>query len=77
MTLRKLRGLLGHIEEPIEHFTADGAYDENAIYEGVLKHSPAADIVIPPDRNAVYSEKNHKQRNRNIQEIEMYGRMAW
>ena len=74
---QEVAGLLKQIDAPIEHFTADGAYDDNAVYEQVLKHSPAADVVIPPDRNAVYNEKNHEQRNRNLLEIKTLGRMAW
>lgn len=74
---QEVEGLLGQIDETIEHVTADGAYDENAVYEEVLKNSPAADIVIPPDKNAVYSNKNSTLRNRNILEIMLFGRMLW
>ena len=74
---QEVTGLLKQIDAPIEHFTADGAYDDNAVYEQVLEHSPAADVVIPPDRNAVYNDKNHEQRNRNLLEIKTLGRMAW
>jgi hypothetical protein len=75
---QEVEGLLGQIDEPIEHFTADGAYDENAVYEEVLEHSPAAaDVVIQPDKNAVYSDKNNEQRNKNILEIMLFGRMMW
>jgi len=73
----EVAGLLAQIDTPIDHFTADGAYDDNAVYEQVLEHSPAAEVVIPPDRNAVYNEKNHEQRNRNLLEIKTLGRMAW
>lgn len=68
---------LQEVDGPIDHFTADDAYDENAVYEKVCEHSPAADVVIPPDRNAVYSDKNSEQRNRNILEIMLFGRMIW
>jgi len=37
---QEVEGLLGQIDETIEYVTADGAYDENAVYEEVLKHSP-------------------------------------
>ena len=50
---------------------------KNTVYEEVLEHSPAAEVVVPPDRNAVYNDKNNKQRNRNILEIELYGCMGW
>jgi hypothetical protein len=73
----EVEGLLEQIDKPIEHFTGGGAYDENAVYEEVLEHSPAADVVIPPDRNAVYGDKNNEQRNRNILEIMLFGRMIW
>jgi hypothetical protein len=74
---KEVEGLLGQIDEPIEHLIADGAYDENAVYEEVLEHSPAANVVIPPDKNAVYSDKNNEQRNQNILEIMLFGRMIW
>lgn len=74
---QEVEGLLKQVNMPIELFTADGAYDENAVYGEVLKHSPEAEVVIPPDKNAVYGDKNHEQRNRNILEIMLLGRMAW
>lgn len=69
--------LLGQIDKSADIYTADGAYDENAIYDKLAEHSPAAVIVIPPDRNAVYGIANSEQRNRNILEIKLYGRMEW
>jgi hypothetical protein len=74
---QEIAGLLGQIDQPIDHFTADGAYDDNAVYEQVLEHSPAAAVVIPPDRNAVSSDKSHEQRNQNILGIKLLGRMGW
>ena len=35
------------------------------------------DVVIPPRSNAVLHKKAAAMRNRNIQEIKEYGRMAW
>ncbi len=61
----------------VDHVTADGAYDKNAVYETLLNHFENADIVIPPDSNAVYNSDNHLQRNRNLQEIKTFGRMVW
>lgn len=69
--------LLKQIGNPIGGFMADGAYDNNGTYSKVCEHSPTADIVIPPDKNAVYNDNNHEQRNRNIIEIKVNGRMAW
>ena len=74
---QEIAGLLGQIDQPIGHFTADGAYDDNAVYEQVLEHSPTAAVVIPPDRNAVYSDNSHEQRNQNILAIMLLGRMGW
>jgi len=42
-----------------------------------LAHSPAADIVIPPAKNAVFNSQANRMRNRNILEIAAYGLMAW
>ena len=66
--------LLKQVNAPIDHFTADGAYDETPIYEQVVAHSADADIVIPPRANAVISKDSAKLRNRNIEEIKTHGR---
>ena len=39
--------LLAQINDPIDYFTANGAYDETTVYDAVTNHSPDADIVIP------------------------------
>lgn len=65
------------IDIAVGHVTADGAYDKNPVYENLSKHFGDADIVIPPSSNAVYNKNNHKQRNRSLQEIKTFGRMAW
>jgi len=36
-----------------------------------------AEIIIPPDSDAVYDKTNHPQRNINLQEIKTFGRMNW
>lgn len=59
------------------HFSGDGAYDETPVYTAVFEHSPDADVVIPPRSNAVENDKSAPQRNRNILEIEINGRMQW
>lgn len=73
----QVESLLSQIPEPIEHFSADGAYDKNPIYNAVTEHSPQADIVIPPGSNAVENVKATELRNRNIHEIKEHGRMQW
>lgn len=74
---QEVNDLLEQIDTPVEHYTADGAYDENAVYEKLLEHSPAANVVIPPDRNAIFSDLNNRHRNQNILEIKACGRMEW
>lgn len=61
----------------VKQVTGDGAYDKNLVYELLSEKFIDAEIIIPPDRDAVYSNKNHVQRNRNLQEIKTFGRMNW
>ena len=63
--------LIKQINIPVGHYMADGAYDENPVYETLSEKFPNADIVIPPRKDAVYYANNHKQRNQNIFEIEL------
>lgn len=69
--------LLKQIYEPIDHFSADGAYDEAPVYHAVTAHSPKVNVVIPPRNKAVESEKAAHQRNQSIIEIKEKGRMQW
>ncbi len=73
----QVKPLLDQIDDSIGHFTGDGAYDKTPVYESILTHSPAADIVIPPRKDAVLSDKVAEMRNRNLQEIKTQGRMQW
>jgi len=69
--------LLEQINIEVEHVTADGAYDKNPVYDTISDKFKEADIVIPPDSDAVYNNTSHPQRNRNLQEIKTFGRMNW
>jgi len=69
--------LIKQIDSDVEHITADGAYDKNPVYEKLSEKFNTAEIVIPPNRDAVYSKTSHPQRNRNLQEIKTFGRMHW
>ena len=69
--------LVEQIDDEVNQFTADGAYDDNAVYEMLLRKFKHAEIIIPPSSDAVYNNKNHAQRNRNLQEIKKFGRMNW
>ena len=68
--------LLEQIDKPIDHFSGDGAYDETQVYDAVIEHSPNANVVTPRS-NAVENDKSAPQRNRNIVEIEINGRIQW
>lgn len=72
-----VEALAEQINELVEHITADGAYDKNPVYQTLSEYFPSADIVIPPDSDAVYNKQSHVQRNRNLQEIKTFGRMNW
>lgn len=73
----QIKPLLDQIDDSIDHFSGDGAYDKTPVYEAILAHSPAADIVVPPREDAVFSDKAAEIRNRNLQEIKTQGRMQW
>ena len=74
--------LLDQIEDDIESFTADGAYDNEAVYEAVEDldvESPAC-VVIPPRKNAVLSKTadvRPSQRDCHIRIIRDHGRETW
>lgn len=74
---QQVDALLQQIDDAIDHFTGDGAFDKTPVYESILQHSPNADVVIPPCSNAVEKTKSAPMRNRNIQEIKEHGRMVW
>jgi hypothetical protein len=74
---QQVKGLLEQIDDSIDHFSADGAYDETPVYNAVAEHSPQADVVIPPRSTAVESDKSAPGRNQNIAEIKAMGRMQW
>ncbi len=69
--------VVDQITEDVGHFTADGAYDKNPVYDYLSERFPHADIVIPPHKDAVYNKNGHPLRNRNVLEVESFGRMGW
>jgi hypothetical protein len=66
---QQMQALLRQIDDSIDHFSADGAYDETPVYNAAIGHSPYVNVVIPPRVNAVESDKSASQRNQNILEI--------
>ena len=72
--------LLDQITDPIASFTADGAYDQDRVYEAGAEHAPDAEIIVPPRSTAVpgpSAETAPTQRDQHIQDIAKHGRMAW
>ena len=47
------------------------------LYEKLTDKFTSAEIVIPPDKNAVINDKNHVIRNHNLEQIIEHGRIHW
>src|SRR5919107_539184 len=76
----ELGPLLDQVEEPLAAVVADGAYDQDRVYDAVAEHSAEAAVVVPPRSTAVLSpsaETDPTQRDRHIQAIAERGRMGW
>ena len=76
----ELGPLLDQVEEPLAAVIADGAYDQDRVYDAVAEHSAEAAVVVPPRATAVLSasaETDPTQRDRHIQTIAEQGRMGW
>ena len=56
----QLEPLFDQIDDEINQFTADGAYDGYPTYDAVLRHSANARVVIPPRSKAVERPNAHK-----------------
>lgn len=74
--------LLEQIEQEIEEFAADGAYDKRKVYDSLNAHSPNVKILIPPRKNArIWKHGNTKaerlKRDENLRSIRKHGRKAW
>ena len=74
--------LLEQIEQEVAKFAADGAYDKRKVYYGLNAHSPKADILIPPRKNArIWKHGNTKaqrlKRDENLRSIRKHGRKEW
>src|SRR4051794_33555125 len=74
----ELEPVLDQVEEPLAAVVADGAYDQDRIYDDVAKHSAEAAVVVPPRATAVLSASAETDpRDRHIQAIAEQGRMGW
>ena len=72
--------LLDQIAGPVASFTADGAYDQDGVYDEAATRQPDAAVVVPPRSNAVPSdtaETAPTPRDRHLQLIAERGRRGW
>jgi hypothetical protein len=72
--------LLAQVEGPLASFTADGAYDQDSVYDAVTARDPEAAVIVPPRSTAALSETAETepmQRDRHLQCIAEKGRMGW
>jgi hypothetical protein len=72
--------LLAQVEGPLASFIADGAYDQDSVYDAVTARDPEAAVIVPPRSTAALSETAETepmQRDRHLQCIAEKGRMGW
>jgi len=55
----------------------NGAFDGETVSNAGLVKQPAAQVVVPPHKTAVYSEAGDTQRDEHIRAIAAHGRIAW
>ena len=77
-----VKPLLEQIEQTIDTFGADGAYDKRKVYDSLNAHSPDVNILIPPRKNArIWKHGNTKserlKRDENLRSIRKNGRKEW
>ena len=77
-----VKPLLEQIEQTIDTFGADGAYDKRKVYDSLNTHSPDVNILIPPRKNArIWKHGNTKaerlKRDENLRSIRKNGRKEW
>ena len=64
----------------VASFTADGAYDQDSVYDEVARRSSGTAVIVPPRSSAVPSktaETTPTQRDRHLQVISVHGRRHW
>ena len=72
--------LLAQVEDPLATFTADGAYDQDSVYDAVAERDPEAAVIVPPrstDALSATAETEPTQRNCHLQTIAEKGRLGW
>ncbi len=76
----ELGALLDQVDDPLAAVVADGAYDQDRVYDDVAEHTAQAAVVVPPRATAVLgasAETEPTQRDRHLQVIAEHGRMSW
>ena len=76
----ELGPLVDQVDEPLGAVIAEGAYDQDRVYDAVVEHSAEAAVIVPPRATAVLSpsaDTDPTQRDRHIQAIAEQGRMGW
>ena len=72
--------LLAQVDREINRFVGDRIYDQEAVYEAVGYHSPGAEVVMPPRKDAVLSNNSisvSSHRDRHIMDIQSKGWSEW
>ena len=72
--------LLEQIEGPLASFTADGAYDQDSVYDAVTARDPEAAVIVPPRSTGALSkmsETEPTQRDSHLQDLAEKGRIGW
>ncbi|MGK0183889.1 MAG: hypothetical protein ACI9YB_003211, partial [Halioglobus sp.] len=74
--------LLEQINNPIDEFMGDGAYDTKKVYQAIERHAEARNpnITVPPPKNAVLSpefKNNSSQRDEHVNFINEHSRLSW
>lgn len=74
--------LLDQIQRPLASTTADGSYDQEAVYADLAQRASQAAVRIPPRRNALIWQHGNSAaaplpRDQNLRAIRAHGRRAW
>jgi len=73
-------GMLSEVDENVETFLGDGAYDQEPLHEYLESKYPGIDIITPPRKDAVLSPdaaNNPTRRDKHILKINEDGRELW
>jgi transposase len=66
------------VKDQVVVVIADGAYDEQPVYDAVAATHSGAAIVIPPRSTAIVGQnETPTQRDRHLEAIEKHGRRGW